>query len=108
MVLSLGIDRRPGVVTIAVAGEVDLATSDQLDGAIIQAIADADKNVMIELSGLNFCDSTGIRALVHGRRLADSRGVGYRVVGAVGIVRDALEAAGVWQILNEAADEQCS
>ena len=56
--------------------------------------------VVVDLAEVRFCDSSGIRVLVHGRRLADERGLSYRVIGATGIVLDVLEVTGVWALLS--------
>jgi anti-anti-sigma regulatory factor len=55
---------------------------------------------VIDLSAATFCDSSGIRAHLHGRRLADARGVDYRAAGDSGIVKEALEVTGVLALLN--------
>ena len=50
-----------GPTTIAVAGELDLVTTDQLIAAVRDALAAGD--VTIDLAGVTFMDSSGIRAL---------------------------------------------
>jgi len=52
-------------VTIAVAGEIDLATSDQLDAAIRQAEETEINRIVVDLSALSFVDSTGLSVLLH-------------------------------------------
>jgi anti-sigma B factor antagonist len=50
-------------VMIALEGELDLATSPQLEAACPEAARQA-RRVVIDLSGLSFIDSTGLRALL--------------------------------------------
>ena len=50
---------------LTVAGELDLATAPRLAHAL-HAVLDAGHDVELELSGLRFIDSSGIRVLVHG------------------------------------------
>ena len=51
-------------------------------------------------SQFGFLDSSGISVLVKGRRLADGRGVPYRVTGASGTIRQVLDITGVWGHLS--------
>ena len=56
--------------------------------------------VVVDLSGVTFLDSSGISALVKQRRLADEHGKLMRISGAGGTVRDVLRLTGVWQHLG--------
>lgn len=49
---------------ITVTGEVDLATSPELDTAIIAAIDAAAASVVIDLSDVSFMDSSGLGVIV--------------------------------------------
>jgi anti-sigma B factor antagonist len=89
-------------VTVAPAGDVDLATGTSLDTAITTAVTGAgDRAVVVDLSAVTFLDSSGIALLVHGRRLAETSHVPYRVAGAHGVVREVLDLTGVWALLAE-------
>jgi anti-sigma B factor antagonist len=49
---------------VALAGELDLAAAPQVSDSI-DALADPTRPLVVDLSGLEFIDSTGIHALVH-------------------------------------------
>ena len=51
---------------ITVSGEVDLATSPQLDAAIISALDSGAKAVAIDLTDVTFMDSSGLGVIVRG------------------------------------------
>jgi anti-sigma B factor antagonist len=51
---------------ITVSGEVDLATSPDLDVAIIAAIDSGTSSVAIDLTGVSFMDSSGLGVIVRG------------------------------------------
>jgi anti-sigma B factor antagonist len=58
-----------GVVTIAVAGELDLATA-PLIGATFHRLNSAQPlHVHLDLSGVNFCDAAGLNAFLAADRL---------------------------------------
>lgn len=51
-----------GVVRVAVTGEVDVATADDLYQSITDA-AESVAEVVVDLADVTFCDSSGIGAL---------------------------------------------
>ena len=51
---------------ITVSGEVDLATSPDLDVAIIAAIESGTSSVAIDLTDVSFMDSSGLGVIVRG------------------------------------------
>jgi anti-sigma B factor antagonist len=67
--------RRDGDVhTIALAGELDLATAERVEQELRRVEATDARSIVVDLSGLAFMDSTGIRILVgaDARSRADS------------------------------------
>ena len=57
--------RREGdAVMVAVAGELDLSTVDQLDAAIREAEETKVNRIVVDLSDLSFVDSTGLGILL--------------------------------------------
>ena len=62
------IDLTPDVTryVISVSGEVDLATSPELDGAIIAALDSGAAGLAIDLSNVTFMDSSGLGVIVRG------------------------------------------
>ena len=72
--LSFMIDKRDHPVRLAVAGEIDLATSDALVDAVSDAMT-ADVHVLeVDVSAITFCGSTGITAFLMLRRSAQAEG----------------------------------
>jgi anti-sigma B factor antagonist len=57
-----------GVYTLALAGELDLATAPSLAVLIDRARARRRRKVLVDLTGVEFCDSTGLRALMGAER----------------------------------------
>lgn len=51
---------------ITVAGEVDLASSPDLDTSIVAAVESGAKSVLIDLSDVSFMDSSGLGVIVRG------------------------------------------
>jgi anti-anti-sigma factor len=71
--LTIRLDRDRDVHRIAVEGELDLATADDLERELLRVEASAAQVILVDLSGLSFIDSTGVRLLLsaHARSRAD-------------------------------------
>lgn len=66
---------------IAVSGELDLASADQLDVAIRHAEESATTRwIVVDLEDLSFLDSTGLSVLLEARRRASDDGNRLRFV----------------------------
>jgi anti-anti-sigma factor len=67
--------RLPGHTVIAVHGELDIATTASLRVRILTVLTDTTMPVIIDLSGVSFCDASGLALLVGARRRASLHGV---------------------------------
>ncbi|HET9172349.1 MAG TPA: STAS domain-containing protein [Actinospica sp.] len=58
----------PGGRVLTVVGEVDLGASEKLEAEIAGAVGDLDPGaeLVLDLKGVAFLDSAGLRALLHG------------------------------------------
>jgi anti-anti-sigma factor len=76
----LSIGRAGGTLTVTVAGEVDLATTDRLRdcaGSVLAGMGGNDpaQRMVIQVSGVSFIDASGLGALVALRNTALKRGI---------------------------------
>ena len=92
-----------GAVTVKISGDIDLATADKVGDALAAALG-SSANVRVDLSGVTFLDSTGIRALVQAYRLASSKGGSLHVFGAKHWVAKVLDVTGVGPLLSAPAE----
>ena len=58
---------------IALLGELDLASADELDGVIRDAEETDVGWIVVDLSGVSFIDSTGLSVLLKAKRRSDGR-----------------------------------
>jgi anti-anti-sigma factor len=54
----------PGGAHLRVHGELDIATVAQLEGAVSVALAGTTRSIVIDMRGLTFIDSSGLRLLI--------------------------------------------
>ena len=84
-----------GQALLRVQGEVDLVTAPRLQGALASA-CDLGRDVVVDLNGVAFMDSTGLRALLQARDIARRLGGSLRLdMAEDGQVARLLELAGV-------------
>ena len=62
-----------GTVAIALSGELDLASVDQLDAAIRDAEETDIGWIVVDLSEVTFIDSTGLSVLLNAKKRSDGR-----------------------------------
>ena len=56
-----------GVVRLALVGELDIAVADTVEERL-RRVQEGDPGVRLDLSGLEFIDSSGVRAIILGLR----------------------------------------
>src|SRR3954470_21551645 len=88
-------------------GELDLATAPDLEDAVLGEL-DAGRTVVIDLRGLEFMDSSGVRVLIAAHAKAGDAGERLSLVRPPqgGTVARILEIAGVEQALRMVDDPQ--
>ena len=95
-------------VVVAVCGEIDLVLRPRLVSSLRAAVGvPGVKTVVVDLTHTSFIDASGIGALVMGRKAAQTVGVGYRVIGVAGRVRQMLEMANMVDALVDPAWPDC-
>ena len=63
-------ERHEGRYILRVAGGIDLATVSQFEGALQHAMAALERFVVVDLSGVEYIDSTGVTALMQAETAA--------------------------------------
>ena len=67
-------------VVVALRGELDLVDA-QAAADALESVAAREPRIIVDLSGLEFMDASGVAALLHGRRQARDAG-GYLLLAA--------------------------
>ena len=67
--LDVRVEKHQGAPVVHVRGELDLSTCEQVETALAQAEGANPPTLVLDLSGVSFMDSTGVRTLLQ----ADSR-----------------------------------
>ncbi|OLE30764.1 MAG: anti-anti-sigma factor [Actinobacteria bacterium 13_1_20CM_3_71_11] len=62
--LSISVQRSPSEVVVNLSGEIDLSSAPRLSGLVTDLLADGPPRVVLDMSGVTFCDSQGLGTLV--------------------------------------------
>lgn len=84
-----------GWVSLAVEGEVDLATVEDLQAAIDAVLADSGDHLVVDLTSSTFMDSTGLKALVMSHRKFDDAGRAFAIAVDGGPISRLIDLSGV-------------
>ena len=76
------INSRNGVASIALRGELDLATVPDLEGHLVSFESDGVSAIMLDLRELTFLDSVALHSLIRARERAETNGRQLILVGA--------------------------
>ncbi len=92
---------------MSVAGEIDLYTAPRLHGELITALAEGGPaRIVVDMSGVEFCDSTGMNVLLAAQRRARERGGDVQLAGPRPAIRKVLQVTGletVFTVLDDTA-----
>jgi anti-sigma B factor antagonist len=70
----VGVVPRDGEIVVEAIGELDLHSADVLEGEVIRLHADGHDRIVVDLRGVEFMDSTGLRLLIGLQRAAQREG----------------------------------
>lgn len=98
--LDLTVDAGPQT-TIALKGDLDPATAPLLEEAVAAAVADATvERVVLDLAGLGFLDSSGLRVFVTTREQLAARGAGLTLRHPSSNIRRLLDLTGLDEVIE--------
>lgn len=80
MHLQVDTERRGDYTVLQPQGEIDFATGPQLKDAITECLVAGDVHLVVDLSKVDFIESTGLGALIGGRRRAHTLRGSLRLV----------------------------
>jgi anti-anti-sigma factor len=96
---------RPGWTLVALAGRLDMTSAGSLEQELETLIAGGAERLAIDLGGLDYLSSAGLRALlVAARRLQEAKGT-LALIGLRGTVKEVLEIAGLANVFPSYASE---
>lgn len=89
------LDHRSDVAVLRLAGELDADTAAQLHDMLADLLERPVPRIVVDLTGLKFCDSVGLSAFVTAKQVIAARGGWLSFAGANHFLSDLLETVGL-------------
>jgi anti-sigma B factor antagonist len=93
-------------VIVTLSGEIDLYTAPRLQSQLAAALkADHPVRLVVDMSGVDFCDSTGMNVLLAAQRTAREHGGNVELSGPRPAVRKILQVTGLESVFTVVEDQ---
>jgi anti-sigma B factor antagonist len=96
--------RVDGYELLAVKGELDIATAPRMISALNEAFAELERPLLVDLSSVDFMDSTGLALMMNAYRRVKRRGQGFAIVCPGGPISRVFEIADMVESLHVCPD----
>jgi anti-sigma B factor antagonist len=106
MHLDIDVARHRGFTVLSPRGDLDVATAERLREAVTDTLVAGDLDVMVDLAEVEFIDSTGLGALVGGRRRALALNGSFALVCADDHLLEVFRVTGLDKVLAIAGSVQ--
>ncbi len=88
----------PAATVLVPIGDVDLASAEHLRGLLLPAIERG--TTVLDMTGVEFCDSSGLRVLMEADRKARAHGTSFRLAGPTAPVERLLGLTRAHEVLS--------
>lgn len=78
--LEINTEQREGQVRVALVGELDIASAPQFEEGLARVEGDSPELLVLDLRGVDFIDSTGLRAVIGADERARSAGRRFVII----------------------------
>jgi anti-anti-sigma factor len=87
----------PGIAVAVLEGRLDTATAPAIEGQLLQQLN--GQRVVLDMSGVGFVSSAGLRVLLKAAKAAKTSGNGFVLCGLQPAVREVYEISGFDRII---------
>ncbi|WP_433828607.1 STAS domain-containing protein [Actinoplanes sp. CA-015351] len=89
-----------GTATVSLQGEIDILTVEQLRVILGEAVASRPQEIVVDMAGVAFIDSTGLGALISGFQRARDKAIEFRLTRPSNNVRQILVLSGLLEVVQ--------
>lgn len=88
------------IITLAVEGRLDTATSSQLELEVNELFKEEKPNIVFDFASLEYISSAGLRILLAAQKQANALGTEMKIIGANDLVKEIFEITGFSDIMQ--------
>jgi anti-anti-sigma factor len=100
MSVEISVAEYGGVTVVAVDGDLDMSTAPQLFDAGVSAVDSGRTHLVVDLSKVKFCDSSGLGAFVRLKKRVDAADGRFALAGPNPTVRTILDVTGLTEVVG--------
>lgn len=93
------------VTVLEINGRIDSSTAGEFEGAVMRLIDSGNRNIVLDMSGVEFLSSAGLRTMVNARKALQLGGA-IKLAEPSQRVQDTLEIAGLNVLFDAFADRE--
>ncbi len=93
-------ERVDGTVFVRVFGELDIACQDRLNEVLGQLPGEGDSGIVIDMRGLEFVDSNGLRTLLEHQLRSQQKGFDFALIAPRGHPAKVIQMTGIDQVIT--------
>jgi len=108
MLLQISVQEEDTRRVVKLSGECDLATAPQLQETLAPMKGPDVNELIVDLGGLEFMDSTGLGVLVGALKRMRESGGSFKIAGARGAVQRVLQVSGLDRIIPQFPDVEAA
>jgi len=103
--LKVSMRSQGGRTIMSVGGEIDLYTAPRLHGELVTALAGGGpEQIVVDMSGVEFCDSTGMNVLLAAHRRAREQGGDLELAAPRPAIKKILQVTGLESVFTVVDD----
>ncbi len=99
MLFNIDVESKDGWAVVGVTGELDVSTAPRLRGRIVDIATDGATHVVLDLTAVEFIDSTGLGVIVGSLKRLRGLGGDLRLAGADRGVQRVFEMTGLDKVM---------
>jgi len=103
--LSLEVMEVSGSVRLVLRGDLDAASAPAANHALLELLESGSDRVILDLTDLDFMDSTGVKFLIDGRDAARRVGIELALAYGKGVVERVITVSGVASLFERQDDD---
>ncbi len=97
--LSVETEMEEGILTAKVSGRIDSKRAPEFETALQEIIEGADRAIVVDLGGVTFIGSTGLRTLLNAATVLRERGTAFAVCCPSGPLRGIFRLSGMDRVI---------
>ena len=98
--LSIQTETKGSVVVVTISGRIDSETAPMLDADLTKIISGGNSNLVLDLTGVEYMSSAGIRAVVKASQTVEKSGGAVKLASVPESVQSLLYTVGLNQKIN--------